>query len=668
LLEVLFRGFIEWAYGLTWECWEYFSDTAIDLMSMDFEYLRTHIPIIDTIRQGVLAVGWALLIGNLVFQASKSMLSGLGFEGEDPKLLFTRTFVFSFLLFASPQICEVCLKMTSSVLEVMKIPDAVDIKFADEASFCGLAASWLLVIICGIIVMFKSFGLFFEMAERYFILAVLTICAPLAFGVGGSRNTSDIFSGWCRMYGSMCLLMILNVMFVKILLSILSFYPMGIDVLPWLVMVFATIKVAKKADSIVMRIGLNPALTGDSLGRGFPGRLTYTIARSIVSQVAKNVGRGGENGSGRNSAAPPNAPQSPKTGGAGRGKGSAGAYSFVNNSSAKNTQNQNSKIQGSMTNDADTMTANAANEYFEKPKVGTGVSANSSGFEHGNVMNAGKVDRKSFVPLGMKRAPGYTQHMSQSNSQSAMRATNTERGKAADINPMNSVPNFPDAIQKPVKYSVTTHSIRKTEPNVVGIKSVAGDFKNGTGRNVHKENTAHEHGYKTASADATAPQIIESYSTQMPDLKGAHDKDGANGILMQSRNTMRGSGTAETKYRPNTVQTANIKEAGNFMQSVAKHGDNTLTRGSMAQQERHRQVISAYTPNEGDTYRKRDESAGTYIGETGKRPAVTKDISIKDNMKPRPRTDTSSKAPGNTRLSSAQREDKRGGIEHDRQR
>ena len=97
LLEVLFRGFIEWAYGLTWECWEYFSDTAIDLLGMDFEYLRTHIPVIDTIRQGVLAVGWALLIGNLVFQASKSMLSGLGFEGEDPKLLFTRTFVFGFL-------------------------------------------------------------------------------------------------------------------------------------------------------------------------------------------------------------------------------------------------------------------------------------------------------------------------------------------------------------------------------------------------------------------------------------------------------------------------------------------------------------------------------------------------------------------------------------------
>ena len=44
----------------------------------------------------LLAVGWALLLGNLVFQALRSMASGLGFEGEDPKLLFARTFVFWF--------------------------------------------------------------------------------------------------------------------------------------------------------------------------------------------------------------------------------------------------------------------------------------------------------------------------------------------------------------------------------------------------------------------------------------------------------------------------------------------------------------------------------------------------------------------------------------------
>lgn len=107
MLELIFQGFMEWAYGLALECWEYFSSSLLDIMSMDYAYMKSHVPVMVSIAQVLLAVGWALLIGNLVFQALKSMAVGLGFEGEDPKLLFTRTFVFAFLLMASPQICEV---------------------------------------------------------------------------------------------------------------------------------------------------------------------------------------------------------------------------------------------------------------------------------------------------------------------------------------------------------------------------------------------------------------------------------------------------------------------------------------------------------------------------------------------------------------------------------
>lgn len=291
MLELLFRGFFEWIYGLILECWEYFSSVLFDLMSLDFAYLETYMPIITTIRQIMLGVGWALLLGNLVFQATRSMVAGIGFEADDPKLLFTRTFVFSFLLVASPQICDICLNMTSVIIDMVQMPDAAAIKLPDEGFFVDLTASWLLVIVFGLIVMFQTCKLFFEMAERYFILAVLTITAPLAFGVGGSRSTSDIFSGWCRMYGSMCLLMVMNVVFVKMLLSILSFRPSGLAVLPWIVMVLTVVKVAKKSDAIITRIGLNPAITGDSLGRTFPGVLTYTVARTMASRVVQTAGK-----------------------------------------------------------------------------------------------------------------------------------------------------------------------------------------------------------------------------------------------------------------------------------------------------------------------------------------------------------------------------------------
>ena len=422
MLELLFQGFIEWIYGLILECWEYFASVLFDLMSLDFAYLREHMPVIDTIRQIMLGVGWALLIGNLVFQATRGMAAGLGFDAEDPKLLFTRTFAFSFLLVASPQICELGLNMTSTVIELLQMPDAVDITFADEASFGGLTGSWLLVVICGIIVMFQTFKLIMEMAERYFILAVLTITSPLAFGMGGSRNTSDIFNGWCRMFGSMCLLMATNVMFVKMLLSVLSYYPSGLDVLPWMVLVVTIVKVAKKADSILARIGLNPAMTGDPLGRGLPGAMTMMVVRSLVSNAAHTIGRNGNQPRSGSGNSKPNAPTGPRSGGAGSAS-NVNAPSHTNGyhhsasaqqNSANPAFNQESISAQTVAAQTDTVQSAAekmAGAFSQAAPAGTGKQPNST--------------RKTAVPPGTRRAPG---HMAAPKNHAAPTAAKTSPG------------------------------------------------------------------------------------------------------------------------------------------------------------------------------------------------------------------------------------------------
>lgn len=404
MLELLFQGFIEWIYGLILECWEYFASVLFDLMSLDFAYLREHIPIIDTIRQIMLGVGWALLIGNLVFQATRGMAAGLGFDAEDPKLLFTRTFAFSFLLVASPQICELGLNMTSTVIELLQMPDAVDITFADEASFGGLTGSWLLVVICGIIVMFQTFKLIMEMAERYFILAVLTITSPLAFGMGGSRNTSDIFTGWCRMFGSMCLLMATNVMFVKMLLSVLSYYPSGLDVLPWMVLVVTIVKVAKKADSILARIGLNPAMTGDPLGRGFPGAMTMMVVRSMVSNAAHTLGRNGHQPRSGSGNSKPNAPTGPHSGG-------AGSASNVNAPSHANGYHHSTSAQQNSANPAfNQESISAQTVAAQTDTVQSAAEKMAGAFPQAAPAGTGKQShstRKTAVPPGTRRAPGH---------------------------------------------------------------------------------------------------------------------------------------------------------------------------------------------------------------------------------------------------------------------
>ena len=452
MLELLFQGFIEWIYDLILECWEYFASVLFDLMSLDFAYLREHIPIIDTIRQIMLGVGWALLIGNLVFQATRGMAAGLGFDAEDPKLLFTRTFAFSFLLVASPQICELGLNMTSTVIELLQMPDAVDITFADEASFGGLTGSWLLVVICGIIVMFQTFKLIMEMAERYFILAVLTITSPLAFGMGGSRNTSDIFNGWCRMFGSMCLLMATNVMFVKMLLSVLSYYPSGLDVLPWMVLVVTIVKVAKKADSILARIGLNPAMTGDPLGRGFPGAMTMMVVRSMVSSAAHTIGRNGNQPRSGSGNSKPNAPTGPRSGG-------SGSASNVNAPSHANGYHHSTSAQQNSTNPASTqesasMQADTVQSAAEKM---AGVFPQAAPAGNGKQPNA---TRKTAVPPGTRRAPG---HMAAPKDHAAPTAPKTSPG--APYHPAGtSQPVMGGAVTQNTQQEQSVHSQSESHP------------------------------------------------------------------------------------------------------------------------------------------------------------------------------------------------------------
>ena len=474
MLELLFQGFIEWIYGLILECWEYFASVLFDLMSLDFAYLREHIPIIDTIRQIMLGVGWALLIGNLVFQATRGMAAGLGFDAEDPKLLFTRTFAFSFLLVASPQICELGLNMTSTVIELLQMPDAVDITFADEASFGGLTGSWLLVVICGIIVMFQTFKLIMEMAERYFILAVLTITSPLAFGMGGSRNTSDIFTGWCRMFGSMCLLMATNVMFVKMLLSVLSYYPSGLDVLPWMVLVITIVKVAKKADSILARIGLNPAMTGDPLGRGLPGAMTMMVVRSLVSNAAHTIGRNGNQPRSGSGNSKPNAPTGPRSGGAGSAS-NVNAPSHANGyhhstsaqqNSANPAFNQESISAQTVAAQTDTVQSAAekmAGAFPQAAPAGTGKQPNST--------------RKTAVPPGTRRAPG---HVAAPENKAASTAAKASPG--APYHPAGtSQPVMGGAGTQNTQQEQTVHSQSESHPrSSATVQNHGGTVLNGT--------------------------------------------------------------------------------------------------------------------------------------------------------------------------------------------
>lgn len=139
--------------------------------------------------------------------------------------------------------------------------------------------------------------------------------APLAFAMGGSKSTADIFSGWCRMYGSMCLLMVTNVIFFKMLLSVLSTVPSGLDVFLWIVLMPDPRKGRKKGGCHHHPHWVESGHHRRLSRAAAAGALTYMVVRSAASHITKSVGKSaGGRGSGFSSGASPSG-RGPRTGG-----------------------------------------------------------------------------------------------------------------------------------------------------------------------------------------------------------------------------------------------------------------------------------------------------------------------------------------------------------------
>lgn len=269
-------------------------------MGTDLTFFETSVPVVPRLYAVFTAVGWGVLIGNLAFQSLKAMMAGLGFETESPAVLLIRTALFGTLIVVSGDISALCLQIGGRIISLLGLPAAVRLTLPDESFFTESGVAWLLVIIIGFILGFQLLRFFFEIAERYVVLGVLTLLMPVALGLGGSRSTKDICTGFMRTYASMTAMMVLNVLFLKLIISALSTIPTGYMIIPWCLLIVGIARTARKADSLLSKIGLNPAFTGDPLGAGKGLVTAAMIARTVMSFTGR-AGRGSAQ-NGKNSA------------------------------------------------------------------------------------------------------------------------------------------------------------------------------------------------------------------------------------------------------------------------------------------------------------------------------------------------------------------------------
>ena len=375
MIEGILKGLVQWIYGLFLDLLAYCANALLGVMSTDLSFFENSVPIVPSLYQIFVAVGWGLLIGNMAFQSMKAMFAGFGIETESPYILMLRTFLFGTLLIFSKDICDIGLSISKNVIDLLGIPDSVTLTMPTEAYFTG-SSSWLLVIIIGFILGFQLIKLFFEIAERYVVVAVLTLLMPIGLAMGGSKSTKDICSGYIRMYASMLVLMVTNVLFLKLILSALAAMPSDVMVLPWCLLIVGLAKTARKTDSMISRIGMNPAMTGDPLGRG-RGLMTALLVTRTVMAATRNGGRG--------TTVTPNTNQSNSNGG--------NNSSYNNNKSSFNQKGNmgGTNVYGGGTNNVNRGKAN--NSSFNSGNVNSQSNSsnnmNSGGFNSSNVNNQG---------------------------------------------------------------------------------------------------------------------------------------------------------------------------------------------------------------------------------------------------------------------------------------
>ena len=296
MLEGILQGLTQWLYGLTLELMSYCGNILLKVMSTDLEFWESSVPIVSTLYSVFVAIGWGLLIGNCAFQCLKSMFAGLGFESEAPVILLIRTALFGFLLLFSQEICQIGLSMGKTAMEMLGLPEKIEMTMPTEVFFPGVSVAWLLVILVGSLMSFQLIKLFFDIAEKYVFVAIMTLLCPMGLAMGGSKSTKDICFGFMRTYATMIVMMVMNLLFLKLILSALAAMPPNILVLPWCLLIVGITRTARKADQLIARIGLSPAYTGDSLGSGKGQALISMAAKTVLNASGK--GSGAKAGSG----------------------------------------------------------------------------------------------------------------------------------------------------------------------------------------------------------------------------------------------------------------------------------------------------------------------------------------------------------------------------------
>lgn len=312
-----------WISSIASQIMDAVSGLFLNALGTDMVTMEEYFPFITKAFDVMQYTAWAVLFLIVVWQLFRAF-GGPITEAENPWQLVVRGAIFALLIGYAKPIFMLALDIARAPYTAL-----MDVSMtAEEFTFAGVeqvlsnglltivstvtVVGPILVLILLIALGWNYFKLLLEAVERYIVVGVLCYTSPLAFCMGGSKATNQVFKSWCRMVGSQLLLLVMNVWFIRGFNSSVGQYIGNGGALStgqgsiflWLFCALAFLKTAQKFDSYMATMGLNVAQTGSSMG------MELLMAARVISGVGHSAksagsvfGRGGSTATGTGAAA-----------------------------------------------------------------------------------------------------------------------------------------------------------------------------------------------------------------------------------------------------------------------------------------------------------------------------------------------------------------------------
>jgi len=222
-------GIVEWIAEQVMYVLDLINTSVLGALGCDMAVFLRYFPAAETMYEIFVALAVGLILLIWVWNLFKNFGLGSSSEVEDPVKLSIRAILFIALAWYADEIVDTILQIGGKPYDWILTSSLPSLDFASFNSVmltiigvCANGAVALIVLILVLILAWNYLKLLFEAAERYVLLGVLVYTAPVAFAMGASQATSNIFKSWCRMFGGQVFLLLMNAWCLRLFISMVG--------------------------------------------------------------------------------------------------------------------------------------------------------------------------------------------------------------------------------------------------------------------------------------------------------------------------------------------------------------------------------------------------------------------------------------------------------------